>query len=659
MTGSSTLHRPSPARPLALAATALLAALLPLAAGLFALAKPAHAGQSRRAMLILDGSGSMWGEMKGVQKTTAALRAIEQKLPDYRERIELGLMAFGHRRKGNCADIEQLLPVAALEPEAFIETARSLSPKGRTPLADTLGLTAEALGDGPSSIVLVIDGADTCKSDPCAAIDAIHKGNPDIVAHLVGLNVSAKDLDTIRCIPERTGGKLLLTRSPDEVVAALGEVLDASAGPVPVAEPAVPLPPELRLSATLGPGGSAVTGNLQWRIADLSGKELYAGTDPQPRLPLGPGDYAVEVKAGQVSAHTTVTVKPDGPTETVVPLAAGSLTLSALANDGGEPLDDVFFTLYRTDAAGEANLETLSVVKGSMPAELLPAGRYRVRAEHGLASVERLIVLDAGRAFDEAIVLHVGTLRISAVSAADGAPLADAVFTISEDDPVAIGGRRNVARSAATSPVFTLPAGVYHVTASVGEATATRDVTVKADEASDESIAVEVGVLALTSVIKGDGEALRDLVSYDVSRVGEDGGRGEVVASTSRPQPTLSLPAGRYLVEARLGDANARVTVPVAVRAGDRAELKVEHEAGFLTFRQPSSEVGATARDLLWEVIGKDGAALWSTAQVEPEVALEAGDYVLRLRARGRTREMPFSVATGARQTIEMASGEN
>ena len=61
-----------------------------------------------QTMLVLDASGSMWGQIGGQPKITIARQAIGAMLDDW-SGGDLGLMAYGHRRKGDCADIEVLL----------------------------------------------------------------------------------------------------------------------------------------------------------------------------------------------------------------------------------------------------------------------------------------------------------------------------------------------------------------------------------------------------------------------------------------------------------------------------------------------------------------------------------------------------------------------
>ena len=73
-----------------------------------------HAADPQRpaTMLVLDASGSMWGQIDGKPKIAIAREAVGIMLSGW-QGGDLGLMAYGHNRKGDCNDIEVLQPVGA------------------------------------------------------------------------------------------------------------------------------------------------------------------------------------------------------------------------------------------------------------------------------------------------------------------------------------------------------------------------------------------------------------------------------------------------------------------------------------------------------------------------------------------------------------------
>ena len=88
----------------------LLRALLLLAVPLLAAGGGAHAADG--AMIVLDASGSMAGQLGGKPKIVAARDTLTSVLTGTPEKLALGLLAYGHRQKASCSDIEVLVPPA-------------------------------------------------------------------------------------------------------------------------------------------------------------------------------------------------------------------------------------------------------------------------------------------------------------------------------------------------------------------------------------------------------------------------------------------------------------------------------------------------------------------------------------------------------------------
>ncbi len=59
-------------------------------------------------MFILDASGSMWGQVEGTAKIAIAKEVMTELIRDFPDDAEAGLVAYGHRRKGDCNDVEEL-----------------------------------------------------------------------------------------------------------------------------------------------------------------------------------------------------------------------------------------------------------------------------------------------------------------------------------------------------------------------------------------------------------------------------------------------------------------------------------------------------------------------------------------------------------------------
>ena len=114
-------------------------------------AAPAGAQQKQikaergKVMLVLDASGSMWGKVGGKHKIAIAREVVARLMAEWDETLDLGLSAYGHRREGDCGDIQTLVPVSKAKPDKISGLVDKLNPKGKTPLSEAVKRAAEAL----------------------------------------------------------------------------------------------------------------------------------------------------------------------------------------------------------------------------------------------------------------------------------------------------------------------------------------------------------------------------------------------------------------------------------------------------------------------------------------------------------------------------------
>lgn len=211
-----------------LSAPAAMAFLLAIGA-----AMPVAAQEMPRTMLVLDGSGSMWGQIDGTAKIEIARTAIGGMLDGWQNDREIGLMAYGHREQGNCGDIETLQAPAPLDRAAFDGFLESITPLGRTPLTQATRQAAEALSytDAPATVILVSDGRETCNADPCDVAATLDRAGADFTAHVIGFDVDDAAQAELSCLAEATGGIYLTAANATELAGALTEVAEATPEP--------------------------------------------------------------------------------------------------------------------------------------------------------------------------------------------------------------------------------------------------------------------------------------------------------------------------------------------------------------------------------------------------------------------------------------------
>lgn len=205
--------------------TALLAAALSLSF---------TAAAEERVVLVLDASGSMWGQIEGRSKIEIARDTVADLVAGWNPQNSLGLVAYGHRRRGDCDDIETLIPSAPLDASSFLRTVNALSPKGMTPLSAAVIQAAESLRhtEQKATVILVSDGEETCKLDPCQVGRELEAAGIDFTAHVIGFDVSDPQHQAqLRCLAENTGGRYFNARNAAELSGALGAVVAVSTEP--------------------------------------------------------------------------------------------------------------------------------------------------------------------------------------------------------------------------------------------------------------------------------------------------------------------------------------------------------------------------------------------------------------------------------------------
>ncbi|MEM9439792.1 MAG: VWA domain-containing protein [Pseudomonadota bacterium] len=188
-----------------------------------------------RAVLILDASGSMWGQIEGTHKITIARDVISGLLENWDSNVHLGVTAYGHREKGNCADIETLAPLGKVNRSSIMASIETLNPKGKTPLTDAVRQAAKQLRhtEERATVILVSDGKETCDADPCAAAAELEASGVDFTVHVVGFDLDAEEKAQLQCIADGTGGQFLNAANASELHDAMTTTVELVAEPAP------------------------------------------------------------------------------------------------------------------------------------------------------------------------------------------------------------------------------------------------------------------------------------------------------------------------------------------------------------------------------------------------------------------------------------------
>lgn len=248
-------------------------------AAIFFIIPTIHAEENSTVMVVFDASGSMWGQIDGKTKIEIAREAFTTLSSDWAHAgISAGLVAYGHRRKGDCSDIEVLATPSIGATPKLSAMVNRLTPTGKTPLSDAVVTAARVLKytENKATVILLSDGKETCSADPCAVGAELEKLGVDFTAHVIGFDIiDQKDKAQLQCLAQNTGGKYFDAGDADSLGEALKKVTELQE-PTPVApEPKEPEPTgktQLRLDI-VEQGNASRPQNVQFTAKNLENDE--------------------------------------------------------------------------------------------------------------------------------------------------------------------------------------------------------------------------------------------------------------------------------------------------------------------------------------------------------------------------------------------------
>ena len=296
------------------------------AAALFLLsASIATAGAEEKAIIVLDGSGSMWGQIDGVPKITIARDVLTEVLTDLPSDLSLGLLAYGHRETGSCSDIEMMVAPAPGSASEIARLAGTIKPKGKTPLSDAVLQAATALRytEDKATVIVITDGLETCNADPCALGRELAETGVDFTAHVVGFGLSPEEGQQVACLAEETGGRYIPADNADALVEALTETVAevAEPAPPPPEEPPATLPEAGLTAPDSVPIGARF--DVVWTGPGEPRDSIYL-VDPDGRNGEGRDVRGIRVAQGDIDNRTVAMTAPVTPGDYVLQYRYGA-----------------------------------------------------------------------------------------------------------------------------------------------------------------------------------------------------------------------------------------------------------------------------------------------------------------------------------------------
>lgn len=527
------------------------------------------AAHADRAIIVLDASGSMWGQIEGTPKLQIARETLREVLQSVPGDLELGLIAYGHREKGNCADIEVIVEPGPGTGSAIADAADSMRFLGMTPLSAAVRQAAETLryGEEKATVVLITDGIETCNADPCALGAELEDTGVDFTAHVVGFGLSEEEGRQVACLAENTGGRYIEAGDAASLSEALVETVVVQAEPEPEPEPepqpavAFNFAPSVQMAEGSPPlpgdGGNA------WEIfraaADGSrGEHVATEYGNAYKANLEPGDYIVVARLDYARTEQAVTIRADEAATPVFILDAGTLVIRPRPNEGADVPDGAATVV---DYPGDGDATLYGVARA-----VFPAGEQQVTVRIGEGEVSETIALAAGETVERDIIVGVGRAVLTAsyvggMKVEDGGLFVEIFKAQKRID----GSRESVAYGYGPGTEHDVPPGDYVVVARMDKAVAEAPITVRVGERADVDVILNAGVLHVSA----PGAEFIEVFSAakDIQ------GKRESFGYAYGVEHQTTLPAGDYAVVVTRGEATSEGTA--TVKAGERSEITV------------------------------------------------------------------------------------
>lgn len=539
-----------------------------------ALAAPAATWAEGKSIIVLDASGSMWGQIDGRAKLEIAREALGSVLAGIDPATEIGLIAYGHREKGSCADIELVVPPAAGTAQAITDAANAMKFLGKTPLSEAVRRAAGELKstEAKATVILITDGIETCEADPCALGAELEASGVDFTAHVVGFGLTEEEGRAVACLAENTGGKYIQASDAGQLVEALKTtVVVAEAEPEPVPAPE-PEPAPVALEKNFDP--VIVLAEGQPEPADEIVEDAYVtlrliGADGalseetitvygRSTELVPPGTYRMLTELNDAKAEQDVTITADALALPVAVLNAAVLNLRLYAYEGGEVEPDAFWEVRGPDDVAESGY--------GQALHVFPAGEYSFQASFGAARVDETLTFVAGQQIDKDVIIGTGLAVVEAYYTeglmVEGGDHFVEIFEAKKDIE---GNRKSVGYTYGSGARFDLPGGEYVAVVSLGAVKVEVPFTVEVGERVDPVAMLNAGVAAFTT----PGDEYMEVLSPTKDINGNQTSYGYSYGPTWQ----TTLAAGDYVLVVAADSGATRTETPFSVKVGERVEV--------------------------------------------------------------------------------------
>ncbi|MDZ4791320.1 MAG: VWA domain-containing protein [Hyphomicrobiales bacterium] len=479
---------------------------------------------SAQTVFILDSSHSMWGQINGVNKTVIMRDVLGRTFTQNEGRLPSAVIAFGAAKSAGCDDIQTLKTMGPVD-ATYAQAVGGIKPKGSAPIAAAIerakSLFSPAQPSG--SVILIADGLDNCKGDPCAAAAALKAELPGVKISVLAFDARAKDtLAGLSCIAQTTGGLFLPAATAAELEAGLAQAIAASPRPFAVSR--------------AGP---------QSQISPLNGGDNSL---------LSPADGASQPRAAP-------------PVEG----APGRVTLAAHLAQGSPPINSgVKWRVFAGEPGEDGTYKLMQTLTDAQPAFVMAPGEYLVSAAYGRANLTKKLAVWPGQSLADAFILNAGGLRLGALLL-NGQTIADNQlrFEILSEATDQFGNRERVVENVRTGVILRLNSGYYHIVSVYGDGNARieSDIIIEPGKLTEAIVKHDAAKASFRLVRRAGAEALAD-TKWTIQT-----SAGELIKESAGAFPAHILAPGAYRVTAN--HEGLDYAMDFAINAGEPKQVEI------------------------------------------------------------------------------------
>ncbi len=589
-------------------------------------------------LLILDGSGSMWGKIRDGHKIMIVREVIANSLRPLENKFNLGLMAYGHRRRGACNDIQTLTTPTPLNTNQFTRLVKRIKPLGKTPITNALATAVPLLAKNGGNIILLTDGPENCRRNPCQLITPEFARQNKITVHVVAFAMTEREAKTLRCLATNTGGKFLMAEDRDQLVTSLKTAFAASLNGLkapgakkPLAPIKERIRPELNLTAHLGPGTKNLRKDITWELIKLTKDQQpdedlppWKSSEPDPTFDLEAGNYRIraEYKNYQITKDLTLKKGEERGEKIIFNLAELELpkgwdSPSARSGFGKMLLEPK--TREKTDVSPQ-----MIKINGKRQIMLVPTGAYKLTGLNNGKLQNWFIHTEPGKVTPLPIWKNTGRLQIAIKEAGTGKPLVAPLIRVLAYDPVKKQTTSEIARSTALNPQFDLTEGEYLI--ELREGFSKKAVVTKITSGYTSLLNLELERTSLKLDISGEDKNERwsatfyQLMDKKLNYVGTAGNLKDPII----------LPPATYRIALHHGGTTTTLKKAIKLTGSKNRTIKIKSQATPVQFVVSNRDDPLSRHQIFWQLYENSGTLIWQSTSAEPSIRLPQGRYLIR-----------------------------